>query len=270
MCIVLPDFEMIQRRIPGEEPIRIYPIADVHLGASEHMEREWSQFCIDILKDPRAYIILDGDLMNNALKNSLSNVYEETIRPREQKRIITEMLTPLRERILCAVTGNHERRTARDADSDPTYDIMCKLDLEELYRYNIAFLKIQLGQQTYENGKRVHADKRPSYCFAVIHGHGGGLLTGGGVNKFERFAYVVDGVDALIVGHTHKPWVTQPAKIRVDVRNNTVTTVPFKVISATSWLKYGGYATQKMLLPSSHAKQVITLSGYKKEIRVEM
>ena len=80
----------------------------------------------------------------------------------------------------------------------------------------------------------------------------------------------MDGVDALVVGHTHKPWVTQPAKVKVDLRNNKVNVVPFKVISMSSWLNYSGYPVQKMLLPTSRTKQIITLCGNKKDIRVEM
>jgi hypothetical protein len=49
-----------------------------------------------------------------------------------------------------------------------------------------------------------------------------------------------------------------------------VSTQPFKVVSMTSWMTYGGYAAQKMLLPTSHAPQIITLRGNRKEIRVEM
>jgi hypothetical protein len=64
--------------------------------------------------------------------------------------------------------------------------------------------------------------------------------------------------------------VTQPSKIFVDTHNNKVSFKPFKVVSSTAWLDFGGYAAQKMLLPSSHAPQVITLCGNKKEIKVTM
>ena len=267
---MLGDFELITHTIPTRDDIRIYPIFDVHLGAAEHMERAWSQFCIDILEDPHAYIILGGDLVNNATKNSVSNVYEEVLRPRDQKRVMTEMLTPLRDRILCAVTGNHERRSMRDVDSDITYDIMCKLDLEHLYRTNMAFVKVQMGRQLTGGGTKTNAVERPSYVLCVTHGAAGGMMTGGSVNRNERFGYVLDGVDALITGHTHKPWVTQPSKIVVDTHNNRVTTRPFKVISATSWLAFGSYAAYKMMLPTSHAKQIMVLSGHGKEIKVVM
>ena len=260
---MISDFELISHHKPQNNDLIIFPISDVHLGAAEHMEKEWNSFCASVLNDPNAYIVLNGDLINNATRNSVSNIFEETMRPREQKKVMAEMLMPLRDRILCSVSGNHERR-GKDADDDPTYDIMCKLDLEHLYRENIAFVKIQVGK------KEGNGEKNPTYVLAVCHGSGGGVLTGGAVNRNERFGYVIDGMDCLIVGHTHKPFVTQPSKIKVDPYNNKVSIKPFKVVSTTSWLEYGGYAAQKMLLPSSHAPQIITLGGDRKEIRVTM
>lgn len=265
---MLNDFEMIVHKINTSDNIKIYPISDVHLGAMEHMEREWSQFCVDLMNEPNAYITLGGDLINNATRTSVSNVFDETMRPREQKKIMVEMLTPIKDRILCAVTGNHERRSGKDVDDDPTYDIMTKLDLEHLYRENIAFVKIQLGVPG--DRKSCTSKARPTYTLAVTHGNGNGMLTGGSVNRTERFGYILDGCDVFISGHTHKPYVTQPSKIRIDTRNNKVTVAPFKVVSASSWLNYGGYAAQKMLNPNSHVLQTITLSGNGKEIKIEM
>ena len=258
---MLSDLTLITHHFPERKDIRIYPIADVHLGAAEHMTREWEQFC-ERVKDEQAYIILGGDLINNSTRNSVSNIFEEVMRPRDQKRLMVEMLKPIRDRILCMTTGNHERRN-RDVDDDPSYDIACKLDIEDVYRENIAFLKIQIGN------KELDGTRNPTYLLTVTHGAGGGMLTGGAVNRAERFAYVLDG-DALILGHTHKPFVTQPSKIKIDPHNNKVTLKPFKVISMTSWLQWGGYAAQKMLNPTSFCPQVITLCGTKKEISVSL
>lgn len=261
---MLSDFELITHRFPEKPDLHIIPVADVHLGAAEHMEREWKNFCDHVLEDPNAYLLLCGDLLNFGLKNSVSNVYEETLRPREQKRMMTEMLTPLKERILCSVCGNHERRGMKEADDDPTFDIMCKLDLEHLYRQNIAFIRIQMGKVD-GCGK-----KNPTYILTVTHGAGGGMLSGGVINRNERFGYALDGVDCLVAAHSHKPMISQPSKIVVDAQNNKVSIRPFKVVVSSSWLQWGGYAAQKMLLPTSHAPQIITLRGNKKEIKVEM
>jgi len=261
---MLKDFEIIQHQFPERNDITIIPVSDVHLGAAEHMQRKWELFCQDVLSNPNTFITLGGDLINNATKSSVSNIFEETMRPSEQKKLMAKMLEPLRDRILCAVGGNHERRSLKDADDDPTYDIMCKLDLEHLYRENMAFVKIQMGK------KGGNGTVNPTYMLVVTHGSGGGIYTGGAVNRNERFGHVIDGADCLIVGHVHKPFVTQPGKIKIDTHNNKVSVVPFKVVSSSAWLDYGGYAAQKMLLPSSHAAQTISLCGKKKEIKVTM
>ena len=258
------DFDMIVKHFPKRQDIHLHFIADVHLGAREHLKAEWERFCATVLDDPNAYIVIGGDLVNNSVRSSIGNIFDETIRPAMQKRVMAEMLKPLAERILCAVPGNHEGRSGKDADDDPIYDIMAKLDLEDLWRENVAFLKIQIG--------RIEGSgtQNPTYVLAVTHGAGGGIYTGAAVNRNERFGYVMDGIDALLVGHSHKPFVTQPGKISVDSRNNRVSIKPFKVIVATSWLEYGGYAARKMLLPASHAPQIITLCGKQKSIKVTM
>ena len=265
----MTDFDLIVRRFEKNEDIHIYPIADVHLGAQECLEREWKQFCEDILKDPNAYVVLVGDLINNSTRHSIgAGVYTDIYSPREQKKRMADALTPLKDRILACVAGNHERRSAKEVDDDAMADILClcKLDLEDVYRENMAFLKLQFGEAGHNRDGKVN----PTYVLAVTHGAGGGMLTGGSVNRFERFSYILSGIDALIAGHNHKPFVTQPARLVVDPFNNKVKVVPFKVLSCSSWLEYGGYAMQKMLLPSSHALQMMTLRGNKKEIKVEM
>ena len=258
------DFDMIVHKFPKNDDIHLHFISDVHLGAREHMEQEWANFCDHFLEDPNAYLILGGDLINNATRTSISNIFDDVMRPREQKQLMAEMLKPLSKRILCIIPGNHERRSGKDADDDPVYDIACKLNLEDVYRENIAFLKLQIG--TRKGGGR----SAPTYMLTVLHGSGGGIWTGAAVNRNERFSYTIDGTDAVLVGHTHKPYVAQPGKIFIDPQNNRVTIKPFKVIVATSWMNYGGYAAQKQMLPASHAPQLITLHGDKKLLTVEM
>ena len=265
---MLPDFELITHQFFGGHNIIIIPIFDVHLGSPECMEQEFIAFINKVKETPNVYLILGGDLIDNGTKSSVTNCFRATMSPSVQKREMAKILEPVKDRILCFVPGNHERRSGRDADDDPVYDIAAKLDIEHLYRENIAFLKIQLGKDGEHDS--LNPKLRPTYVITVTHGAGGGILTGGAVNRSERFGYVIDGMDALIVGHTHKPYTTQPGKIKIDPQNNTVSIKPFKVISATSWLQFGGYAAQKMLLPTTHCMNKLTLSGHKKEMIVTM
>lgn len=255
---------MIIHKFPEREDITIIPIADVHLGARECMEQEFIKF-IDSIKDkPNVYLVLGGDLINNATRSSVSNIFEETMRPADQKKEMAKILAPVAHKILAAVGGNHERRSGKDADDDPVYDILCKLDREDVYRESMAFVKIQFGEQ---NG---NGALNPTYSLVVTHGAGGGMLTSGAVLRGERFGYAVDGMDALIMGHTHKPFTTVPGKIVIDKCNNKVSVKPFKVINMTSWLEYSAYAAQKMLLPSTHCIHTLTLCGNHKEMVVTM
>lgn len=261
---MLPDFEMIVHKFPARNDITIVPFADVHIGSPECMEEKVIEFLDTVAHTPNVYLAIVGDLIDNCTRNSVGSVFSQRYRPADQKKLIANLLEPVRDRILVAVQGNHEARSMKDADDCPLYDIMCKLDIEHLYRENIAFVKIQMGNNR-NDGK-----KNPTYVLAVTHGTGGGLYTGGAVNRNERFGYVLDGVDALITGHSHKPVVSAPGKLKVDPWRNTIQVVPFKVLTATSWLDYGGYAAKQMLLPATHSLQTMTLRGKKKEIIVTM
>ena len=88
---MISDFHVIQRRFEDRPDITIYPIADIHLGAAEYNESAWREFRSRILEEENSYITLGGDLLNNATKSSVSNVYEETMRPREAKKLMVEV-----------------------------------------------------------------------------------------------------------------------------------------------------------------------------------
>ena len=256
------DFEMIAHEF--NQPITVFPISDVHFGALGHMEREWVDFCKLVEQTPNGYVILGGDLINNNTRSSVGSPWDDTVRPREQKKRMVEFLSPIKDRILCCVTGNHEARSLKDADDDPTYDIMTKLDLEDVYRQNMVFMKVSLGHRK---------DNSPiqSYTFCVTHGAGGGIYTGATVNRNERFGNVIEGLDCLVVGHTHKGTVTKPSKIVIDRKNNVVSMGCYTVISMVSWMNYGGYAMKKMLLPSQVAdpqKLILHMSQNRKRIEV--
>ena len=268
---MLSDFEMITHSFWGGHDVTIIPISDVHLGSEECMEQEFIRFIDSVKETPNVYLTLGGDLIDNGTKSSVTNVFRATMPPSQQKKEMANILSEVRDRILCFVPGNHERRSGKDADDDPVYDIAAKLDLEHLYRENVAFIKIQLGNKMSKSGESIASgDRRPTYILVVTHGSGGGILTGAAVNRNERFGYAVDGMDALIVGHTHKPFTTQPGKIVIDKHNNVVSIKPFKVISSTSWLEWGGYAANKMLLPTTHCLHTLTFKGQHKEIVVTM
>lgn len=264
---MIDDYTLIEHRF--ETDVNIVPVADVHLGAIEHDTRAWEEFIQKTLTAPDTYLILCGDLIQNNIKSSVGNPFEAVWRPSEQKKIMAEHLKPLAEagKILSIVPGNHEDRTAKEADQSITYDIACKCGIEDLYRENIAFIKVSVGSRAYTNGKQPNT----SYFFAAVHGAGGGIYTGAAVNRNERFGNIIEGLDCLIVGHTHKGTVSRPSRLIIDPRNRKVSQRSYLVVSAESWMSYGGYAAKKMLLPSESSRpQVLICRNDKDNKRIDV
>lgn len=264
---MIDDYTMVVHRFP--DTVHVIPVGDVHLGAIEHDTSAWEEFIQNVLNAEDTYLILLGDLINNNTRSAVGNPFDEVYRPQEQKRIMTEHLKPLADanKILCVCSGNHERRSSKESDQDVTYDICSKLNIEHLYRQNVVFMKIALGSR----GKPDDKQAKASYHFAVTHGGGGGIYTGAAVNRNERWGNIIEGVDALIVGHTHKGTLTRPSRIVIDPYNSTVSVKSYLVCSAESWMEYGGYAAQKMLLPSEHGRpQVLHLMASNHDKRIEV
>lgn len=260
---------MICHQFYGGHDITIIPVSDVHLGAPECKEQEFIRFIKTVKETPNVYLTLGGDLINNGTRSSVGvSVFRDTCPPHLQKREMANILSEVKDRIICAVPGNHCARSGKDADDDPMFDIMAKLDLEHLYRESTAFVKIQMGNPERGSGTRSAGYQRPCYLLVVTHGAGGGYLPGAAINRGQRYGYVFDGMDALVLGHTHVPYNIKYSKLRIDTHNNKITEESFKVLCATSWLNYGGYALQKMLNPAAFAEQTMILSGKKKEITI--
>jgi len=259
---MFPDTWIIKKSIPMPETestwgwqkkptVTIYPIGDLHLGSIGCHEKEWEQFVQFIQSEPDAYIVIVGDMLDNATKNSIASTYEQRFRPMEAKNILADYLKPISDRILCGVRGNHENRSVRDVDQDPLYDVFCRLNIEERYRAGTAFLYLSIGSRdTLNNGK---PSKRPmqTYNIVVTHGTGGGKFPGAAINNQHRFGARIDGCDVLITGHTHAPSITKPSKTVFDPCQQEIRTEPFACVQCASWLAYSGYPLTKMLDPQT-------------------
>ena len=228
---MISDFVPIVHTLGGRT-VRVWAIADVHLGSRECNVDGFRAFIAKAAKDPDAYIVLCGDMVNNGVKDSLTNVYEEVLMPSAQIEKAVELLEPVKDRILGAVGGNHESRSRKAVDLDPMYAIMLMLGKGELYRTNFAMLRINL-----ERGKT-----KDHYALMLVHGKT--------ENKKRQFAYAVEGVDAIVSGHTHNGIVEKPARL-CFTQQNSIVVKPLVSLTATSWLGYGGYGAAGLYRPAS-------------------
>lgn len=264
----IDDMLPIIHRFPNGQDIKVFPISDLHVGSPQFDSKKWDTFRTRLMGEPNSRIVIAGDALNNGIKSSKSNCYEEVMRPSQQKQWLAEQLKPIADKILCGCSGNHEQRTNREVDQFPLYDVFSKLNIEDLYRENGCFLIMRFGDEYTPERVRQNGLTRPSYCTYVTHGTSSGMYVGGNMNKTQRFGTAIDGLDAIITGHCHAPADAPVGKLFVDKRNNRVIEQQFRMIVATSWLQFGGYGLRAMYTPTAFLLHEIVYSADQKLIRV--
>lgn len=248
------DYQMIVRKFPDSwKSLRIYPLGDLHIGAPEFDLALWDEWKYMVKHDDQGQIVIVGDMLENSLKTSVGNSYEAQLSPHEQKLWLANEFKPIKNKILGVTRGNHEYRSVMTSDDCPLYDVMAKLDLEDLYRENMVEMKVSLGFK--------NAERQWSYTVLGMHG--------ASKNKTEKFSYALDGVDVFITGHTHDASARFPKKIVMDAHNEVIRMVGYMHVTVPSFMSFGGYALRGMYMPTDNKFPVIKLSGTEKKVRLE-
>lgn len=120
LTVNFPDSAFVNHKII------LAPIFDVHLGHFSHREEKFLSYINWILREPNVFAMLGGDIMENALDDGRGMCYEAHP-PKKQYEELIDKLSPIAHKIICAVPGNHERRTQKRAGFEPLFFICEKL-----------------------------------------------------------------------------------------------------------------------------------------------
>lgn len=247
----------LRPQIPKFDTVNIYPLYDVHMGEriAENVLKEWRR---EVLSQPNNYVILGGDLLNMALKNSKSDVYGERYSPGEQLDRMVEFLLPIKDRILGAVPGNHEARMTRDTSIDPTLLVMQLLGLKHRYSPTTSVVWLKVGK----------GERQIPYTIYFYHGSGGGSTVGGKLNGVAKLEQSFDS-DVYVSGHTHISGTFRQQFVRRDDRHAKTTMVEHVFVNSNDFvLWHESYGEGMGFRPTSKAYPRITLFGYKRRIQV--
>ncbi len=242
-----------------EDFIYLIPIGDLHLGSPASRKKELKKLIESA--DRRTFFILLGDILDNAIIESLGNVYEQELNPQNALEEIIELLKPVKDRILGAVSGNHEERTRRRVGIDVMKIISQALCID--YENDIFVFDISVG----ENASRGSA-RRVNYSIVVGHGYTGARTLGGKITANGRIIDVVIGADIYITAHTHQPSVVPFARFEIDPHNKKLFKRNGYLITIPAWQDYENYAARKFMHPNANSFLTIKLSGKTKNIEV--
>lgn len=250
------DFDLVVHSLDRSlDYIEILPIGDTQIGSSGFDEALFDHCIKYILENANCYTVLVGDLLNFGLKTSKTNSYEEVMRPRDQILFLKEKLEPLAiaGKILGIIPGNHENRGVYQSDMCPIFQVAESLGISDLYRENMEFIKISLGEK--------NKSRQFSYIIGLVHGTS--------QSKADKFGRSIEGLDVLLSGHTHTASSSFPARVVIDPHNNKARVVGFKNIVVPSFDRFGGYSARGMYVPQdSELFPIVRLSGKDKVVDI--
>lgn len=244
--------------------VEVHPFADLHIG-DKFCAMEGIKKRIEQVKDKEsAYIILNGDIINNATKTSISDSYAEQLTPMEQISRFVELFEPVKDKILCLTSGNHENRTYNKEGIDITRLCARELGVESRYSKTGALLFLKFGCKSVNN----HGDKL-LYSIYCNHGSGGGRKEGAKAIRLADMACIVD-ADIYLHSHTHLPMIMKQGFYRTDLRHFSCSNVTKLFVNTASALTYGGYGETFEYKPNSMDTPTIYINGQRREFRAEL
>lgn len=248
------EIPVFVRDYSDQSELYVYPLGDVHKGASAHNRDRWREWLGYLQDTPAATMLGTGDFFNAAIKGSVSETYDEALTVQKAREELTAELRPLAEagRVDLLMPGNHEDRIYRAVGDCPVSAIAGTLGTNYA-RVGCGLIYI-VGDVVYE--------------FFVKHGTGGGQV-GARANRLARQADAVES-DVYVSGHTHSQLVFPRDKFVLNRRTARYERKRQVFISSGSFLNYEEYAFKAGYVPQKIGAPRIRLDGRRKDIHASI
>ena len=237
----------------SQEFANVYFIHDVHYGSELFNAKKWKALKERIQADKNAVVCWIGDLMENAIPNSKSDMFTQTKSPAEQKEWVTEQFCHLSNKTIGIVVGNHcDNRTTKVSGLYPLYDCALIAGVGDKYRQTIAFLDIGVGRLQNTDKKQVH-------YFGQIQHKAKDIKT---VHSSDY----TDGIDFFASGHDHEAKDRPRAKLVFDKHNKVIYKRNVECLNCGSFCDFGGYGARAGYRPQSDKMYMLRIYSGKKQM----
>ncbi len=200
-----------------DDEIIIAPIYDAHLGHYAHKREKLLAYIRWIEETPNVFTFLGGDFEENALDDGRGMTYSQEIPPSLQIKRGCDLLAPIAHKILFVLSGNHEQRTEKKTNIDPSSVMASYLDIPH-YAGPVYCSILGKGRK---------------WKFYAFHGNTNSQTKGGKLNAAGRPRRFTDFVHFFISGHTHDPMVNNetclvedPVLSRLTYQTQWIVTCP--------------------------------------------
>lgn len=220
--------KILTKKCPRE--CRVVPLNDIHLGAPSFRRKAFEQTIDYLYKQAKCsepvYWTLDGDCIENIVKECVASHLDQTMSPTEQVEEIIKYLEPIKHKGLFIIDGNHAGRTRKQA----YYDIMANISkrLNVPYLGTGGYFNIQCGKQT--------------YTICTMHGDGAAQNW---ELEIKRMAHNYPDADIYLMGHDHS--LHMEVKPHITINKDTGKEIEaYKLYCRTgNYLGFAEYAKKK-------------------------
>lgn len=239
------------------EEVHIFVLSDVHIGHSacdEHLLGSWVN---KIKETENGYWIGLGD-MADCISRIDPRYREESIAPwlrgvsaivSEQRKRLLDVLSPIADRCLAYLKGNHEytmERAGIDVYLSVAENLSGPNGKQSVALGVSGFIRLGI--------RREHAGgySTKDVIFYAHHGHGGGQLAGSKALRLERLPSSYS-ADVYLLGHNHARMVMQKEVWTVNARGRIIIK-PVVLAHCGTFLR--------SIVPDSHIDTYADVKGY--------
>jgi hypothetical protein len=240
--------EFYFKKFRGRE-ITIYPLGDWHFGSRQTNLGFINQVISEVKETKNGYWVGVGDLMENAIIGSKSDMYTQLLPPKEQMEHIADLLEPIKDKGLFMIGGNHEARTMRQSGIQPEMYIATRLGIPYMGFSCMAVFELD----------RV----RGPYRFMTYYHHntGGGYSMGGKINAAEKLRLITPSADATFSAHLHTTGRI-PIKWYEAGDRQIIERLGYDYLIGSALTWNGSYAEEKAKRSAAEEHIAVTFSVY--------
>lgn len=244
-------------RIPIDGPkVHLYPLVCWHIGAKQSSLPFIEHIIKRIKKDPLARWIYMGDAGECATRLSKGNIYEQLLNPGDQLREAALLLSPIKEKGLFGLRGNHGNRIDKETGIGWDEQLCTRIGIPYL---GVSALANLVFTQRSDQSKL-------SASVYVHHGTGGSVSPAGKMSAGHRAeSFVI--ADVILTAHTHACGECFPTRHYAYISQH-VKDVAWgstrSFVCGSAYDSRSGYSEEKMYPPLLPEHIIIKLAAARK------
>ncbi len=224
----------------GKEKFNLYAVSDLHYEHKNSNHKAFKYVVEQIKNDSSAKVILLGDLFDMSVRASVRDESDVTMDVSSALYEVTELLRPIKDKIVGIVSGNHERKTAKRYLNWHIETTICNMlglppstykPEEDIYTLGLSVFRLKKKSRT------------ALYKVFYTHGTRGGTI-GNVLNQTVKYNGI-ERLDLKIVGHFHEFGLTIQG-INYVALNGEIKTKTQTSVCLSSFLPTSNFLITKM------------------------